>query len=253
MIGQDYADAAGNFHYAVRIDNTWQVLEVPGANLTIGVNPNNLGQVALMWFDSNWNGHLAVWQEGRPLKYVADVPPNPPNGHYDWSGPNGFNDLGIAVCWTFLSWTNPELAYGLLENTHTGQYQLFAYPGSDILWTFPQMTNDWGTTVGGYETLTYESHAFMWKGSKFTNIDVPGGTNEFASFINNEGYIVGNYANASGAAVGFVRDPIGRVTDFTVPQALQTVLYGITDLLTISGIYQAQDQNWHGFVARLAR
>jgi hypothetical protein len=105
MIGQDYVDTAGNPHYAVRVADTWQVLEVPGAVVTIGVNPNNAGRVALDWFDSNNGFHLAIWQEGRPLHYVADVP-----GGYHWSGANGFNDRGIASAWTFLPWTDPELA-----------------------------------------------------------------------------------------------------------------------------------------------
>jgi hypothetical protein len=244
MIGQDYVDTAGNPHYAVRIANTWQVLEVPGAVVTIGVNPNNAGRVALDWFDSNNGFHLAIWQEGRPLQYVADVP-----GGYHWSGANGFNDRGIATAWTFLPWTDPELAYGLLQDTHTGRYQFLTYPGADVLWTQAIMTNNGGTTVGSYTTLTYEFHAFTRDGDTFTNIDVPGGTNQYATFINNESYIVGFYADANGASVGFIRDPMGRVTDFTVPDALQTVPDCITDNLKISGDYQAQDGSWHGFVA----
>jgi hypothetical protein len=38
-----------------------------------------------------------------------------------------------------------------------------------------------------------------------------------------------------------------------VPDALQTVPDRITENLKISGHYQAQDGNWHGFVATPAR
>lgn len=248
VIGQDYVDTAGNPHYALRNGSNWQVLDVPGAVFTVGIGPNNDGRVALDWFDSNFDVHLAVWEKGRPLQYVADIP-----GGYHYASANGFNDRGIASAWTFLPWTDPELAYGLLQDTHTGRYQFLIYPGADVLWTNAQMTNNSGTTVGCYTTLTYESHAFAGDGHTFTNIDVPGGTNQCAYFINNVGYIVGSYADGSGAAVGFVRDPMGGVTDFTVPDALQTFPDRITENLKIAGHYQAQDGNWHGFVATPAR
>jgi hypothetical protein len=204
-------------------------------------------RVPLTWFDSDYQTHFAIWQEGRPLQYVPDIP-----GYPYLASVNGLNGRGIATAWTFVA-GNPDGGLGLLQDTHTGGYQLFVYPGADILWTTPYMTNNRGITVGSYTTFTYEFHAFTWDGYAFTNIDVPGHTNQSALWINNEGYIVGNYADPSGAAVGFIRDPMGRVTDFTVPDALQTVPDCITENSKISGHYQAQDGNWHGFVATPAR
>jgi len=251
VIGQIYIGTDGNIHYAIRNGNTWQVLEVPGAFFTVGLGPNNAGRVALDYGSADGLLHVAVWQEGRPLQYVPDAPPNPLGEHYDYAGANNLNERGIATGWTFLPWTDPELAYGLLQDTRTGAYQLLIYPGA--MWTNGQSTNDRGTTVGAYATFTYEWHAFTWDGHTFTNIDVPGGTNQLAGSINNEGYIAGNYTDASGATLGFIRDPMGQVTDLMVPQALHTVPNTITDNLKISGSYQAQDGTWHGFVATPAR
>jgi hypothetical protein len=250
VIGQDYVDTAGNLRFAVRNGNTWQVVEVPGAVFTLGPGPNNAGRVGLTWCDYD-ACHLAIWQEDRPIHYVPDIPPMVLP--YHWAFANNFNERGIATGWTFLPWTDPELAYGYVQDTHTGAYHFIIYPGADILWTNAQATNDRGTTVGCYTTLTYENHAFAADGDTFTNIDVPGGTNQFAASINNAGYIAGNYTDASGATVGFVRDPMGRVTNLIVPQALQTVPNSITDNLKVAGYYQAQDGTWHGFVATPAR
>lgn len=247
MIGQDYADTAGNPYYAVRVGNTWQVVEVPEALGTLGANPNNAGRIPLTWFDSNGASHFAIWQEHGSIQYVPDIP-----GYPYLASVNGLNDRDIATAWTFVAGT-PDRGLGLLQDTHTGQYQLFVYPGADIIWTQPFITNNRGITVGVYTTLTYEFHAFTWDGDTFTNIDVAAGTNQSATWINNEGYIVGNYVDTGGAAVGFIRDPLGRVTDFTVPDALQTFPDCITDNFKISGDYQAQDGTWHGFVATPAR
>jgi hypothetical protein len=182
---------------------------------------------------------------------VPDIPPV--RLPYHWSFANNLNDRGIATSWTFLPWTDPELAYGLLQDIHTGAYQFLIYPGADVRWTNAQSTNNRGTTVGCYTTLALENHAFAADGDTFTNIDVPGGTNQLAASINNQGYIAGNYTDASGVTLGFIRDPRGQVTDLMVPQALQTVPNTITDNLKISGYYQAQDGTWHGFVATPAR
>jgi uncharacterized membrane protein len=220
---------------AVLMGDTWTVINVPGSTSTGGSNPNARGQIALTYGGTDNIYHLALWERGR-FTLVPDLT------EYVFGGSQAINDRGQI---TALVYNSSGIGLGFVGTFE--HYKVFAYPGADVTFTLAFMTTDSGTTVGEYlDTAGW--HAFVFDGKDFSTLGVNGGVNSAASAINNEGDIVGIYWNSSVISTGFELVK-GNVTQFVVPNALQTVPDMITDNHLISGTYQAADGTWHGFVA----
>ena len=224
-------------HTAALLGSTWTIIDVPGAGLTFGATPNSEGQVALSYGEADeFYSHLAIWQRDQ-----FTLLPDPP-GYFFYEA-FAINERGQVSALIFDSAGNGFCFVG--DNLH---HSIFGYPGSDVLYTVPFMTSDSGITVGDYFLSDGSFHAFRYDGTRFFNIDVPGGVFSAAAGINNRGEIIGGYLNSDGVFVGF-RLYQGEYTNVVVPDSLQTLPYSLTDNGQIAGTYQAIDGSWHGFVA----
>jgi probable HAF family extracellular repeat protein len=76
----------------------------------------------------------------------------------------------------------------------------------------------------------------LWDNGVVTKFDVPGATSTVANEINNNGQIVGDYNDASGAKHGFLLED-GAFTTLDAPDSAQTAAAGINERGQIVGIY----------------
>lgn len=242
LIAQQYfgPDAPVGFgHTAVLWDGVWTVIDVPGSVTTGGTNPNAQGQIALTYAGDDLIYHLAIWQRGQ-YTFVPD-----PAG-YLLGAANGINERGQV---SGLVYDSDGIGLGFVGDQF--HYKIFAYPGSDVVLTIAFQTNNSGITVGLYMLAGEPGplHSFLYDGTHFTNIDIPGAILTSANAINNKGEIAGYYMNLDDAApLGFLLYQ-GKYTDITVPDTLASGLYMITDSGKIAGTYLARDGGFHGFVA----
>lgn len=81
----------------------------------------------------------------------------------------------------------------------------------------------------------------------FTTIDIPGAGYTEAYGINNAGFIVGHFSDATGDH-GFVRHPNGTYTTYDVSGADQTVGFGINASGAIAGSYFGSPPAPQGFI-----
>ena len=102
--------------------------------------------------------------------------------------------------------------------------------------------NDTGQIVG------YAGSGFVYDGSTYRTLSVPGALNTDARSINNAGEIVGLYTDSSGRSHGFHFDRQGVLTTIDVPGSRDTFVYGINNLGTIIGSFLDSFGNEHGFV-----
>lgn len=240
LIIQAYSDTEGNVHTAALENDIWTVIDVPGAAETGATNPNFEGQVALTYCGTDFIDHLAIWQHGH-YTYISDPCPG-----YVFSGAQGFNDLGQVTSFVLDFSGSGYTGLACVGNGHNNA--VFTYP--DAYWIFPEMTNDWGFTVGAYWDSDWVQHGFVYNiyDGTHLSIDILGGSNPWTQSINLEGAIVGTYTDSSGNSLGFELQQ-GHLTAFNMPGAVQTIPYMITDNHRIAGCYQAVDGSWHGFVA----
>jgi uncharacterized membrane protein len=112
--------------------------------------------------------------------------------------------------------------------------------------------NDRGDIVGNYRSSADDysrTHGFLKGGydNGLSSIDFPGASDTFPRGINNNGYIVGAYRDATGLH-GFLKDGIGFSTiDF--PGAYDYISpYDINDNGSIVGSYWDNAQVMHGFL-----
>ena len=107
--------------------------------------------------------------------------------------------------------------------------------------------NDAGQIVGYYIDASKIEHGFLFNGSTYTTLDVPGAIGTVASGINDAGQIVGYYIDASQIAHGFLFNG-STYTTLDVPGAIGTVASGINGAGQIVGNYGDASRIGHGFL-----
>jgi len=113
--------------------------------------------------------------------------------------------------------------------------------------------NNRGDIVGAYDTGDIStSIGFVWRNGRFTTFEVPGsapGTTS-ALGINDEGQVVGLYADALDNAHGYLRSRGGFQT-IDLPQSDSTLTTGINEDGSVVGNYLSSDgTGTHGFVLK---
>lgn len=243
LIAQQYQSPPGSafpsgIHTALLNDGVWTNIDVPKAAFTGGSNPNAHGQVALTYALADGIWHVAIYDHGKYL-YQPDIP-----GYQ--VGVQGLNDRGQLAA---VAIDAGGVQHGLVGNSSA--FTVFDYPDSQAAATIPMMVNNQGIAVGQYQLKDQTAHAFLYDGSRFKNIDVPGAVFTAASGINESNEIVGIYkavaAQLQGSHGFLLRD--GQYTTVDFPGATGTVLYQINDSGDLAGTYQDASGNNHGFVA----
>jgi len=82
----------------------------------------------------------------------------------------------------------------------------------------------------------------------YTNIDIPGASNSFASNINSSGQIVGGYVDSLGTEHAYVTDKRGGFTTVDFPGAVSTFGSGINDQGDVVGSYVDTAGTTHAFL-----
>jgi len=117
--------------------------------------------------------------------------------------------------------------------------------------------NNHGQVVGDYYQADGVPHGYLWERGRIRTIDGPVGTGATLTAINDQGQILGLYADpgdAPGTIDGFLLSR-GRYTTIDDPDAVLTLPLGINDRGEIAGFSAAEfaateDSDAHGFVLR---
>jgi hypothetical protein len=224
-------------HTAVLCGDTWTIIDVPGAVTTGGTNANNHGQVALTYTYEDGIWHVAIYDEGE-LTPFPDLPEYPTAIFAQ-----AINELGQVAAVVI---DEEYIYHGLVGDP--SDYEVFDYPGDDVVYTLPFGINNARVVVGQHGLSDGTNHGFLYDGEDFVTLDVPGALVTAATSINNRGNVVGIQVNADLESLGWVLRR-GQFTDFRVPGATITWPYYINDRGQIAGVYMGEDGVFHGFVA----
>jgi len=174
--------------------------------------------------------------------YTTVTNPLAANGTAIW----GVNDSGQMV--GTLSNSNNNSSSFLDSG---GQFTPIAYPSAVI--TYAMGLNDSGQVVGFYEaggpTNNFVPAGFLYSNGIYTTINDPLGTTAtIADAINNQGQIVGIYADSNNTPHGFLLSG-GVYTTIDDPLGVNgTIVKGINDSGEIVGGYLDSNDDLHGFL-----
>ncbi len=126
-----------------------------------------------------------------------------------------------------------------------GQFTSFDVPGS-VGATFAEGINDSGE-IAGFIEATGGPAGFLYDGSSYRMIRVPGARSTYATGLNNAGDVVGYYYDVTGAHA-FLYTSQGVLTTFDVPSSTATLAFGINNLGDISGDYETNGYDDHAFL-----
>ena len=151
------------------------------------------------------------------------------------------NNAGVVVGSIYLGGNSYE---GYIDNN--GVVTILQDPASTSSITRPYGINNAGNVVGSYDN----QHGFLYHNGTYTTFDDPLGVNgTVAQGINDNGLIVGFYADANNKHHGFI-DNGGVFTTVDDPLGVNgTVLSGINDAGAAVGYYIDVNNVTHGFVA----
>jgi hypothetical protein len=241
LIVQQYQSPTGaafpaNVHTAIQRAGAWTVIDVPGATFTGGSNANASGQVALTYTLADGILHVALYDRGKHL-YQPDIP-----GYH--IGVQGLNDRGQLAASAIDA---GGVEHGFVGNSSA--FTVFDYPDSKLAATTPFMVNTRGIVVGRYILSDGTWHAFLYDGTSFKNIDVPGAVRSTATGINDSNQIVGVYRlTKDGPNQGFLFRG-GQYTTLNFPGSTRTILDQINNAGDMAGTYTDASGKSHGFIA----
>ena len=198
-------DANGNDHGFLLRDGQFMQIDYPGAAATVGRGINNAGDVTGNHFNSAGTESGFILKDG--TFYNVRVPGS---GSTDvWMAEdNGRVMLGDAVM-------PPDGALHGYVRRKPGDFQLIDFPGLPVPCTGPRWINERGDIVGLFAYVSTVDdcfanpplHGFLLRRGKYIAIDVPGSTSTTVLGINDDGVIVGTYADKQGVDHGFKAVP----------------------------------------------
>jgi len=158
-------------------------------------------------------------------------------------------------------------AAGAYQLSYMDPYQGFVYDDGVFhdFEDFPPAWNiamgDFGINNSGHVVGTYTdgvtTSGFLKIGDLYTTIDYPGAAATYCTGINNNGLIVGFFADAAGKFSGFLYDAGNSGSEFTVishPDGIDsgwvngTTVYGINDSGMMAGYYLSKNGGSYGFL-----
>ena len=109
--------------------------------------------------------------------------------------------------------------------------------------------NDSGMVVGNYSEDGDHSDGFLWDGTTYTRIDVPGATDTFATGINNQGVVVlqwDDYPSSVGTHSSLFDG--ATYTSIDIPSAASTFAYAINNVGDVAANWDDAKGHVHGAI-----
>ena len=161
--------------------------------------------------------------------------------------PMGINNSGQIVGFY---WDSSFQSHGFLDEN--GTFTTIDVPGNSGF-TEALGINNHGDIVGQYQTAVSDSggtsffyHGFIYDGSTFQTVDVPGQESVELTGINDNGVAAGNASSPGSFGLSFTYD--GTLHTISVPGSLFTEAFGINNAGTVTGYYRAPPPGFNGFV-----
>jgi hypothetical protein len=193
-------------------DNDYQVraVDFPGATNTYIFALNDAGHFVGAEIDSAGVNH-AIFDDGRQLQLLNLSGPARTNlGSLAFS----INNRGdIAGAFT----DSGGVQHGYVRHAD-GTLTQINYPGASSTQAFG--VNDWEMVIGIYTDAQNNAHAFLLRGGRYLNVDLPGGpsTTTTPLSINDLGEIAGEYVTTPLTnGFGYVQQSNGRFALTTAP------------------------------------
>lgn len=207
-------DIVGNFdepgytarHGYLLSNGQFTRIDYPGSSQTVVERINNAGDITGTWYDAPGNVSGFIRKDG--TFHNVSIPGGT-NENVRAAQDNGRVLVG-SVWMTF-----PGGGHGFIRRK-PGEFELVDYPGLSVPCTGVRAINQRGDIVGGFARINddepcyppfRESHGFLLRHGKFTLIDFPGSPDTDAFCINDDGVIVGRYADRNGNIRGFKAVP----------------------------------------------
>ena len=198
-------DANGNDHGFLLHDGHFTRIDYPGATATVGRGINNAGDVTGNHVNSAGTENGFILKDG--AFYNVRVPHSLSTDVW-MAEDNGRVMVGDAAM-------QPDGALHGYVSNQPGDFQLIDFPGLSVPCTGPRWINQRGDIVGLFAYVNTVDdcyagpalHGFLLRQGKYIAIDVPGSTSTSVFGINDDGVIVGNYADKLGVTHGFKAVP----------------------------------------------
>jgi uncharacterized membrane protein len=205
-------DIAGRIHDANGIDHAFLLrdgqftqIDYPGADATVGRGINNAGDVTGNHVDSAGTESGFILKDG--TFYNVRVPHSLSTDVW-MAQDNGQVMVGDAD-------VGPGGALHGYIRDKLGKFQLIDFPGLPVPCTGPRWINQRGDIVGQFAYVSTVDdcfagpplHGFLLRQGKYVAIDFPVSTSSNLLAINDDGVIVGAYADKQGVGHGFKAVP----------------------------------------------
>ena len=206
-------DIVGRIEFADGIDHVYLLhdgqftqIDFPGASGTIPRGFNNAGDIT-----GNHLNSAGTIENGFILKDGAFYNVRLPNSSSTdvWMAKdNGRVIVGDAAM-------KPDDALHGFIRDKPGDFQLIDFPGLSVPCTSPHWINEGGEIVGLFAVVNTvndcyngpSTHGFLLRQGKYVVIDFPGSISTELTAINDDGEIVGDYADKNGNVHGFKAVP----------------------------------------------
>jgi hypothetical protein len=220
-------DVEGTPHGFLKAGNTFTIINAPGAGPLNGTTANGInssGKIVGSFVEEG-----AVFRSRGYVRAGGNLVPFDVPGATHTEA-QGINDQGTIVGHAFLSSDREPVAHGYILSG--GVYKFFDVPGAIApAGTNPQAINDSGDVVGTYAVNGVGFQSFLYDGTQFSAIDVPGSSQTMVADINNLGALSGTYLDASSDSHGFLKLSTGfyRVDVPGIDARWGTTVTGIND------------------------
>ena len=205
-------------------------VQIPGSNWTVVTAIRNDG---VMVGDYDTPQYHCFVLNGKQY-LTLDVPKN----WGDDTGCNGINSAGTLVG----SYeTSAEIRAFIYQN---GKFTDIS-PNDGLAAAYA--INDSGQVVGTYSEDGVDNDGFLWDGTTYTRIDVPGARDTFATGINNQGTIALQWSDTSGVTHSSLYDGT-TYTNIDIPGAADTFVFGINNLGDVAATWYDAKAHKHGAV-----
>jgi probable HAF family extracellular repeat protein len=225
----------------VRTGASTTILNDPsGTNGTIPTAINDSGEIVGYYFDSQFTQHGFIYSGGTfsPLDYSSAS-----SGNSNGTVPTSVNSTGaIGGYYT----TAGQIFHGFIYKS--GTFTTIDDPLGTTAGTQIFGINDVGEAVGIY--LNGGDNSFLYDGSNFTTLSMPGARVTYAVGINNAGDVTGWYYDANGVQHDFLYRNGSYIT-LPPPSYGASVIYpmGINNNDQVVGYYSLNGLDNEGFVS----
>jgi len=184
---------------------TFKTVSVPNSKATVVFGTNNHGAMVGYYRSKDGKEHGFLLQGGN----VTNI--DDPNGVKSYC--NGLNASGTIV----------GNYYDSSNVVHSFEYQngQFTDVGPAGFPSIAQGINDQGEFVGGYVSNGV-THGYLWNGTEYVTLDVPGASQSFAVDINDRDKIVLQWVDSNGNYEGALYNG-KKYTTINVPGAAQSL------------------------------